>query len=155
MALIHGRLEIVIFTCRFLSCELLGGWRHFLSVRRSGLLFRSRLRFDAIRPVEAGMASVHLFFYHRAIDVGVVNDGSVHARHGGVITERVSFPSAAPVTIAGVAVAVVDASVKTDSRTPVALIKSINAVVPAPPGRRPKKTDRRRRAHDAGDPIII
>src|SRR6266436_6946626 len=134
MALIHRSLEIVILTCRLLPCKLFGGWRHFLGVPRSGFLFRSRLRFYPIRTVKARAGSVHLFV-HRAIDISVMNDAGVHVRHGGIVTERVSFPAAAPVTVSGVAKAVVNAAVKTDSRTPVALIKSINTVAPAPPGR--------------------
>src|SRR6266478_4286370 len=143
MALVHRSLELVILTCRLLSRKLLGGWRYFLGVPRSGFLFRSRLRFYPIRTVKARAGSVHLLV-HRAIDIGVMNDAGVHVRHGGVVTERVSFPVAAPVAVSGVAIAVVNAAVKTDSRTPVALIKSINTVAPSPPRRGPKQTYCRR-----------
>src|SRR5580765_8509249 len=110
MALIHRSLEVVILACRLLPRKLFGGWRCFLGVLRSAFLFRSRLRFYPVRAVKAGAGGVHLF---------------VHVRHGGVVTERVSFPSAAPVAVSGIAIAVVNAAVKTDSRTPVALIKPI------------------------------
>src|SRR5260370_27812113 len=96
MAFIHRSLEIVILACRLLPRKLFGGWRHFLGVPRSGFLFRSRLRFDAIRTVKARAGSVHLFV-HRAIDISVMNDASVHVRHGGVVTERGFFPMSAPV----------------------------------------------------------
>src|SRR5206468_1056980 len=90
-----------------------------------------------------------------AIDIGVMDDSIVHARHSGVITERVSFPSAAPIAVPVVAIAVINASVKTDSRPPVPLVKRVNAIVPAPPGRGPKHTHCRRSDPDARNPIIV
>src|SRR5437667_401323 len=149
------RLFRVCLACCLPSCELVRSRRHFPGVLRSGFLFRSRLRFHAVRTVEAGMTSVRLFVHHRLIDVRVMNDVGVHARHGGVVTEGVSFPAAAPVTVSEVAIAVVNAAVKTDSRTPVTLVKHVNAVVPAPPGRRPKQTYCGRRDPDSGYPVIV
>src|SRR5205085_11422350 len=116
MALVHRCVEIAILACRFPPCELLGSWRHFPSVLRSGFLFRSRLRFHPIRPVKAGTPTVHLLIHHRAVDKGAMNHSRIHTRHRRGITEHVSFPSAAPVTIAAVAKAIANASVKTDSR---------------------------------------
>src|SRR4030095_14881686 len=83
-----------------------------------------------------------------------MNDIGVHARHSGVVAEAVSFPTAAPVAVSRVAIAVVDPSVKSDSRPPVALIKGVNAVVPAPPGRGPKQTHCRGSDPNAWDPVI-
>src|SRR5437762_11510226 len=134
MALVHRRLEIPILARRLLPCNLLGCWRHFPSVRRCGLLFRSRLRFHPIGTVKAGTVIGHLFIHHRAIDVGVMDDGGIHARHSGVITKRIPFPSAAPVTVSEIAMAIVNASVKTDGRAPVSLIKRVSAAAKAPPG---------------------
>src|SRR5947207_1107940 len=144
MALVRGRLEVSIFGCRFLPRKLLGSWRHFLSVLRSGFLFSSRLCFHSIRTVKAGTCSVHLLVRHRAIDIGVMDNSIVHARHSGVITERISFPSAAPIAVPVVAIAVINPSVITDSRPPVPLVKRVNAIVPAPPGRGPKHSHCRR-----------
>src|SRR5437763_13465519 len=84
-----------------------------------------------------------------------MDDSVVAAGHSGVIPARVSFPSAAPAAVPVVAIAVVNAAVITDSRPPVTLVKRVNAVVPAPPGRRPKHTNRRRSDPDTRDPIII
>src|SRR5438128_8431728 len=111
MTLVHRRLEIPIFACRLLPCKLLGSWRNFLGVRRSGLLFRIRLCFHPIGPVKAGMAAVHLFIHHRAVDVGVMNDGGVHTRHSGVVLESVSAPSSAPVAVSVVAITVINAPI--------------------------------------------
>src|SRR4051794_24867658 len=139
MALVVRRVKFWIITCRLLVCELLRCWRRFPGVRRSGLLFCSGLRFHSIRTVKAGTVRVDVSVYG-AIDVGVVNHVGIHARDGGVITEAVSFPAAAPVTVARVAVAIVNASVKTDRRTPIASVKYVSAVVPAPPWWRPEQT---------------
>ena len=149
------RLKIGILACCLLPRKLLGRGRHFLSVGRSGFLFRSRLRFHSIRSVEAGMAAVHFFVHHGAIDVGVVNDVRIHAGHSGVVAEGVSFPTAAPVAISPIAVTVVDSAVKADSRAPVALIKRVNAIIPAPPRRSPEQTHCWRSDPNAWDQIII
>src|SRR5438105_2954476 len=155
MAVVLRRLKVRVLLCCLLSRELLRGWRHFLGVRRRGFLFRSRLGFYTIRTVKAGMAAIHLLVHHVSINVRVVNDVGVHSRDGGVVTESVSFPAAAPVAIAPIAMAVVNAAVKTDGRTPVAVIKHVRAVVPAPPGRSPKDTDGWGSNPRARDQIII
>src|SRR4029077_1777530 len=102
MAVIHRRLEIAILACRLLPRKLLGSWRHFLSVLRSGSLFGSRLRFHPIRTVKARTAGVRLSAHDRAVDKSVMHDGGIHACHSGVITKHVSFPSAAPVAVSEV-----------------------------------------------------
>src|SRR4029077_3278206 len=138
-ALVHGRAEILIFACRLLTCQLLGCWPHFLSVRRSGFLCRVLLRIHSIRTVKAGAVNVRLVV-HRVIDVGVMDNVGIHARHSGVVLEGVSTPSSAPVAVSGVAITIINASIKTDSWSPVTLVKHVCAVAPAPPGRGPKQT---------------
>src|SRR5206468_1635816 len=137
-----------------LMCQLLGGWRHFLNVRRSGFLCRALLRIHSIRTVKAGAVNVHLFV-HRVIDVGVMDNVGIHACHSGVVLEGVSAPSSAPVAVSGVAITIINASIKTDSWPPVPLVKRVCAVVPAPPGRGPKQTHGWWRDPDARDPVII
>src|SRR4029450_13216209 len=91
----------------------------------------------------------------RLIDIGVMDNIRIHARHSGVVLEGGSTPSAAPVAVSSVAVAVVNASIKTDSRSPVTLVKHVRAGVPAPPRRGPKQTHSRRCNPGARHPIII
>ena len=153
--MVFRRVQIGILACCLLSRELLGGWRHFFGVCRSSFLFSSLLGFHTVRTVKRGATVVHLFAHHVAIDVGVVNDGLIHVRNSGVVTESVSFPSAAPVTIAPVAMAVVYASVITDSRSPIAVVEDVRAIVPAPPRRGPKQTHGWWSNPRARDPIII
>src|SRR5262249_25402050 len=91
----------------------------------------------------------------RVIDVGVMDNVRIHTRHSGVVLKVVSAPSAAPVAVSGVAKTVINASVKTDSRPPVTLVKRVHPVSPAPPWRGPKQTHSRRRDPHARDPIVI
>src|SRR5947207_15011879 len=154
VALVVLRLKIGILLCCVLSLELLRSWPHFLSVGRSSFLLGSLVRFDSVGAVETGTVLSHLLIYI-TIDVGVVNDALVHVRHIGVVTEIVSNPAPAPVTVAGVAIAVINSSVKTDMRSPVTLVKYVSTIVPAPPCRCPKQTDTWRSNPGAWHPIII
>src|SRR4029077_13950872 len=124
------------------------------SIRRGSFLFGSRLCLYSIGTVKGRTVSINILL-ERIIDVGVVDNSLIHARHSGVVLEVVSTPSTTPVAVSGVAIPVINAAVKTDMRSPVTLVKGISAVVPAPPSRGPKQTDSRRRNPDARDPIII
>src|ERR1043165_6257352 len=125
---------------RFVSSSFRPGARRpVLTFRRSGFLLRSRLCLHSIRTIKAGTVSGHVVS-HRLVDVGVMDNVGIHARHRRVVLEVVSLPSSAPVAVAVVAVAVVNAPVKTDSWSPVTLVKRVYTVVPAPPGRCPKYT---------------
>ena len=64
---------------------------------------------------------------------------SVYAYHCRVVTETVSIPSAAAITTTAVAVAVINTAIKTYVRPPVTGMKSVNAAVITPIGRRPVK----------------
>src|SRR4029077_10992640 len=154
IALVHRRAEILILARGLLTRQLLGGWRNFLCVRRSGFLCRGLLRVHSIRTVKAGAVSGQLII-HGVIDVGVMDNVRIYARHSGVVLEVVSTPSAAPVAISGVAITVINASIKTDSRSPVTSVKHVSAVVPAPPWRSPKYAHCRRCNPGARNPIII
>ncbi len=69
--------------------------------------------------------------------VDVMNDGRVYVGDGAVVVEVIALPVAAVVAVAGVAVAVVDATVKANVRAPVTAMEEIAAAVEAPIGRRP------------------
>ena len=132
MALVHRRAEILILACQLLTFELLRRWPLFLGVRHRRSLFCIRLRlYPIISTVKARTVSVHILA-ERIIDVGVVDNGLIHMRHSGVVLEGVSTPSSAPVPVSGVAITVINASVKTDRRSPVTLVKRVRAVVSNP-----------------------
>src|SRR5262249_22093849 len=50
------------------------------------------------------------------------------------------------------AITVINTSIKTDSRSPVALVKHVRTVAPSPPRRGPKQTHPRRRNPNPRDP---
>ena len=155
MALVHRRAEILILACQLLTFELLRRWPLFLGVRHRRSLFCIRLRlYPIISTVKARTVSVHILA-ERIIDVGVVDNRLIHMRYSSVVLEGVATPSAAPVTVSGVAITVINASVKTDRRSPVTLVKRVSTVSPTPPSRGPKQTDPWRRDPHAWDPIII
>src|SRR5438552_13690749 len=98
-----------------------------------------RYRINSNGTVKAGAVNGK-FIVHRVIYVGVMDNIRIHARHSGVVLEGVSTPSSAPVPVSGVTITVINASVKTDTRSPVTLVKYVSAVVPTPPWRCPKQT---------------
>src|SRR5215469_5219165 len=154
MAVVIRRLKLRILACRFLTRNLLGCRRHFRCALCGSLLFCSRLGFHAVRTIKTGLSAVHLVVRYGAIDVGVMNDGSVHTRDGGVVMKRVSYPVAAPVSIPPIAMTVVNAAVETYSRPPIARVKNVSAVVPSPPGGGPQQANARRCDPNARRPII-
>jgi hypothetical protein len=68
------------------------------------------------------------------VDVDV---GDVHIINGTVVEEVTTIPIPAAVSCAKVAEAVINATVETDVRTPVAGMPHINTFTPAPVTRRP------------------
>lgn len=154
MSLVHRRPEILILACRLLTRKLLRSWPHFLSVRRSGFLFGIRFCLYSIGTVKARTVGVHILG-ERIVDVGVMDNRLIHTCHSGVVLEVVATPSSAPVAVSGVAITVINASVKTDMRSPVTLVKCVSAVVPTPPRRCPKQTHSGRWHPHTRDPVII
>src|SRR4029077_3947224 len=102
------------------------------SIRRGSFLFGSRLCLYSIGTVKARTVSINILL-ERIIDVGVVDNSLIHARHSGVVLEVVSTPSTAPVAVYGLAITVINAAVKTDCRSPITLIKRIRTASPTPP----------------------
>ena len=110
------------------------------------------LGFRTARAVEARpTASVA---QNRLVGVGGRDDRSVYPVRGGVVEERVARPSAAIVAVSRIAVAVINPTVETDARAPVAIVKVIVAAPVAPVAGRPEESDTRRKDPDAGDPVI-
>jgi hypothetical protein len=85
------------------------------------------------------------------VNVGYISD--VNIGHAPVVIEAVSAPVAAVETVAGVAIAVIDAAIEADVRSPVTIVPSIKTVIPAPIAWRPKHSDGSLHP-SAGDPII-
>src|ERR1051325_1080559 len=112
-------LKLRIFSGGLASRELLGRRPLFVRIFRGGFLFRRRLRRHAFWTIKAGATGRRLVLQHRAIDERVGHHGFVHAHDGGVVGESIAVPASAPVTIAEIAVTVIDAAVPTDRRPPI------------------------------------
>src|SRR6516165_1584682 len=130
MALIVVERQRRIFRRHLHVLRLLRTRRHGLLVVGGNLLRR------LLRRRASGTAIV-------AHVGGVVDDGA--DRHvgavvdGAVVTERDSTPKAALVAFAGIAEAIGYAAVEADFWAPIAFVKRIDAVVPAPVSRRPQQ----------------
>ena len=86
------------------------------------------------------------------VDVGNASD--VDAIDGAVVVEAVSLPVAAVVAVAGVAEAVVNASVEADVKAPEATVEAPAVAVPAPVAGGPERAVVGRSAPCAGNPIV-
>jgi hypothetical protein len=71
-----------------------------------------------------------------------------------VVEESAAAPIAALVADAGIAIAIGDAAVEADFRTPIAFMKGIDAVVPAPISWRPQQLRFRRQRPRARYPVV-
>jgi hypothetical protein len=78
-----------------------------------------------------------IVYNHCSVYINVVNNGCVHRNYRGVITEVAAIPVAAHKTRAAVAIAVIDTTVETYVRPPIACMKTINAAIITPISRRP------------------
>src|ERR1700722_2835282 len=75
---------------------------------------------------------------HGAVHVNVGDVHRVHMHHGSVIEEASATPLAAIKPVSAVAVAVVDAAVKSNLRSPITAVPGIDAIIPAPVSRSPQ-----------------
>jgi hypothetical protein len=90
---------------------------------------------------------------HRVI-VDIVHNGNIYVGHRAVVTQRAVIPIRAVIATAGITVAVVDAAIKANMRTPVARVPLVDVIVVAPPGRRPKRAYIRGHNPGAWNPVI-
>jgi hypothetical protein len=90
---------------------------------------------------------------HR-LAIHIVNDRCVHIIHRAVVVKGSVTPIPSRVADPQIAEPVVDATVESDLRTPVAFIPHIHAIAPAPIARSPQSSDERRQYPCARHPII-
>ena len=133
--------------------HLRGHRRRVLFVERSGKFGGSRSGLYA-----AGTVVAHAVHNRGVVDVGVVvhiaNHGRVHVVGGAVVSEVVSVPVAALVSVAGVAMAVIDAAVVADVASPVAAMPAVTSAVEVPEPGCPERAFIRRRDPHPGNPVI-
>ena len=107
---------------------------------RCSFLLRSGLRADAAVATVVADARIVVHDDRLVIDIGHVGD--VHVSDATVVEKSVSSPLPAEKADAGVAKAVVDATVKADVRTPVAAVPNVESVIPTPVARCPEHPNR-------------
>jgi len=133
--------------------DLFRGWRHVPLADRC-FLFGSRAR-----RCSAGTAVIADAIYRgRVVDYGcavnVVNVGDVHIVDGLVVVELPSSPIAAIVTATRIPVAIGNATVEADDRTPVAGMPVVQPVVKRPVTGRPKQAGFGGQRPRAGYPVV-
>src|ERR1700719_2551171 len=97
---------------------------------RCSFLLRSGVRPDAARATVVADARIVVHDDRLVIDIGHVGD--VHVSDATVVEKSVSSPLPAEKADAGVAKAVVDATVKVDVRPPVAAVPNVESIIPTP-----------------------
>jgi hypothetical protein len=144
-------VELLAVVCGFaLGLNLCGHGRSAWAAHGCDL---GRLRpcVDAASAAIVGDAGVVIDDDGAVVDVG---DVDVDVVDGAVVVEVIAVPIAAVVADAGVAEAVVDATVEADVRPPEAAVEAPAVLVPAPVARGPESAVVRRSTPGAGDPVV-
>ena len=100
-----------------------------------GLLLRSGALVDA--AVSAVVADSSLVANIDTRVVHVVNDGDVHVVDGAIVEKASTVPAPAFITVAEVAVAIVDPAIEAHYRAPEAFVEDESATAPSPVCRSP------------------
>jgi hypothetical protein len=131
--------------------RLLRRRRHVLLIGGGNLLWRRMRRRTAGAAIVAHVGRV-------VDDDGLVIDvGDLHIREivdAAVVEESAAAPVTALVADAAITVAIRDAAVEADFGAPIAFVKGIDAVVPAPISGRPQQRRLRRQYPRARHPVI-
>lgn len=117
-----GGMVMVELVCRRLDMILLHGC----------LFLRGRLSLDTRAAVEARMIVHHCIVDHCPIDIGVVNDGGIDVHYRGVVMEETAAPLSAIKSGSPVTIAIIDAAIKSDMRSPITAMPAIDAAGKAP-----------------------
>ena len=117
-------------------------------------LFRPWLCIYAARTVKTAVVIYGDIIYHGAINISVMNHCCIYINNRGVVTKPVTFPGPAYKADAPVAISIVNSSIKTYVRAPIAGVKAICSAFVAPIGRGPQQAEPGRRGPVARDPII-
>jgi hypothetical protein len=129
-----------------------------MRLTRKLLLFGGRLGCDAMRAaVETGVAVIddRSVVNHRLIDIGVMNYGGVYVDGSGVIRKASTAPFAAGEANAAKSEPIVHTSIKAYMGAPIAPMKEIYAISPAPISGCPQITRARSEHPGTRNPIII
>ena len=125
-------------------------WRSVCLVGVTDLLGCGVSLYSALSAIESNVVVVH--DDRLVIDICDIRD--VHVCDGAVIEKMTLAPFAAGETLAAVSEAIVDSAVETNGGSPIAFVKSVDSVIPAPIAGSPKQAGLGRFYPGAGDPVI-
>ncbi len=135
-----------------MSVLYLRSHRRCARLMRYGQLLRSGPRINSATPAVV-TDPVMPPMRHRMV-VNIVDSRGIHVRHRAIIVKPAVIPIGAIIAAARVSIAVIDAAIVADVRTPIAGMPEISTVIVAPPWRRPERTYPRRQHPRAGNPVI-
>jgi len=130
------RKQSSVLACGLLMLELRPDWSAVRFVGPGLLLRRGARGYSAPSTVERHVRVV-IYDDGPVIDIGHVRD--VHIGHRPVVEEVAAAPFSACEAFAEISEAVINAAIKSNVRAPIAGIPNIEAIVPTPVSRSPKK----------------
>jgi hypothetical protein len=107
---------------------------------------------NAARTIEADPIDGRVVVHRRVVDV--MDNGRVDAGHASVIEILSTAPVTTVETSTRIAEAIVDSTVETNDRSPIADVPHVKAVSERPVPWRPKQTDFRWKYPGTGNPVI-
>lgn len=116
-----------------------------------------RIVADSVRPSIEGNATLvwnGVVAHDVAVFIGVADSVSIDVHHGGIIGKPAIAPFPADESDSHIAIAVVDSAVISNLVAPIALMKDVAAIIPAPPGWSPHCSFIRSGYPFAGNPVI-
>jgi hypothetical protein len=142
--------------CRSLMRQL-HARRLYMAFGHSTLLHRIRPGCNATPTAIIAYVIVNngISLYHGTVDVCVVDHRTVHVNHGSIIPEAITVPAATGETYAEVAASIINIAIEANLWPPIAGVKNVNTIAPAPVARGPQITNGWRSNPYAGHPIVI
>src|SRR5580658_1635113 len=123
-------------------------------VVRSRFFRRSRPRSNPARPAIKTDPVGGCIVYHRAVNVGIVNDRRVDINHRRIIPKVTTYPIAAGKARTVIAASIIYTAIEADMRPPITGVPAIGPANITPITRRPKEPDLGRFRPVTRHPII-
>jgi len=136
MPAIGGRELVAVQAGGMVMVELFRGRLDMVLVH-GRLFLRRRPGLNARAAVEACVIIHDRIVDHGVIDIGIVNHCGIDIHHGGIVPEVPAMPFPAYKSRTSVAIAIIDAAIKTDMRSPIAAVPAIDAARVTPVTRCP------------------
>lgn len=134
--IVYGCKLVSVFTCKLLVIGLLRSRRDMLFAHRS-LLLGSRLCVNAACPVKACMIIDHSIIDHGIVNISVMNYSSIYINNSRVVAEVSAVPSSAAIPVTTVPISIINPTIKTYMKAPVARMETINTPSKTPISWRP------------------